>query len=443
MLNQAACLPPTITEGISSDELRQIWNGDGSGLFTGFTLFMDEGTLANLSAYWGVPATAAVQTVPAERLLDQVWGDGKSMAIVPFENLEPRWKVLLVDGISPLRRDFTVDSYALALPISLLGRPELTEAYRQALALPINRDPNKITVLAMTGVTALVRATAYAMEQKGLLYPARDIGGLLREADLVHISNEVPFASNCPFPNPVQKNVRFCSDVRYVKLLESIDTDIVELTGDHLQDWGAGATQYTLEMYRQRGWAYYGGGTNITEARQAITLEHNGNRLAFIGCNAKGLASAGVGRPGAAPCDFAWMSTQIEGLRNDGYLPIATFQHYEYYTYPPQGSQVRDFQRMASAGAVVVSGSQAHQPQGFGFHAQALIHYGLGNLFFDQYDVSLAARQGFIDRHIFYDGRHISTELLTHLFVDYARARPMTIKERENLLIKVFRASGW
>jgi len=67
----------------------------------------------------------------------------------------------------------------------------------------------------------------------------------------------------------------------------------------------------------------------------------------------------------------------------------------------------------------------------------------LGNLFFDQFDVSAGTRQGFIDRHIFYDGRHISTELLTIMFVDYARPRPMTPDERSALLEAVFSASGW
>ena len=379
----------------------------------------------------------------AEQILNQSWANGKAWGIVPFETLAPRWKVLMVDGHSPLRKGFDPAAYPLAAPISIAGPEDLAAAYRPALIPISNRDPQKITVLAMTGVTALVRATAFAMEQKGVLYPGRDIGEYLLEADLTHISNEVPFAENCPYPNPVQADVRFCSDPRYIKLLESVGTDIVELTGDHFQDWGTQAMHYTLGMYRERGWAYYGGGANLNEARQAITLEHNGNRLAFIGCNAKGLARAGANQPGAATCGFEFMREQIARLRSEGYMPIATFQHYEYYTYPPQGSQVLDFRQMAQAGAVVVSGSQAHQPQAFNFHAQALIHYGLGNLFFDQYDVSLAARQGFIDRHIFYDGRHISTELLTHLFVDYARARPMTTSERENLLIKVFRASGW
>jgi predicted nucleic acid-binding protein len=54
-----------------------------------------------------------------------------------------------------------------------------------------------LTVLAMTGVTALVRATASRMEAKGITYPARDIGDWLRQADVTHISNEVSFADAC------------------------------------------------------------------------------------------------------------------------------------------------------------------------------------------------------------------------------------------------------
>ena len=98
---------------------------------------------------------------------------------------------------------------------------------------------------------------------------------------------------------------------------------------------------------------------------------------------------------------------------------------------------------MAKAGAVIVSGSQAHQPQGMEFVNGAFVHYGLGNLFFDQYDVSPAARSAFIDRHIFYDGRFISTQLLTTVFVDYARPRAMNNAERKELLNAVFSASGW
>ena len=69
--------------------------------------------------------------------------------------------------------------------------------------------------------------------------------------------------------------------------------------------------------------------------------------------------------------------------------------------------------------------------------------YGLGNLFFDQIGVSEDTARALIARHTFYDGRHISTELFTIIFVDYARPRFMTLQERLVLLLKVFEGSGW
>jgi poly-gamma-glutamate synthesis protein (capsule biosynthesis protein) len=73
----------------------------------------------------------------------------------------------------------------------------------------------------------------------------------------------------------------------------------------------------------------------------------------------------------------------------------------------------------------------------------SFIHYGLGNLFFDQYGLCEACRQGTIDLHVFYDGRYISTELLPIEFVDYARSRPMTLEEEIDFFQILFGASGW
>jgi poly-gamma-glutamate synthesis protein (capsule biosynthesis protein) len=137
------------------------------------------------------------------------------------------------------------------------------------------------------------------------------------------------------------------------------------------------------------------------------------------------------------------MQNQIAQLRQEGYLPIATFQHQEYYTYPVKAEYWPDFTRMAEAGAVIVQGSQAHLPQNMEFDGDSFIHYGLGNLFFDQFNYLPETNDAFIDRHIFYDGRYIGTELLTIRFVDMARARPMTPDERSALLKVIFQASGW
>ena len=66
-----------------------------------------------------------------------------------------------------------------------------------------------------------MREIAYQMEVKGLDYPGQDIGDLLREADVLHVSDEVSFDPNCPPPNP-GKNRFYCSDPRYIELFERL-----------------------------------------------------------------------------------------------------------------------------------------------------------------------------------------------------------------------------
>ena len=426
---------PTIRDGIKGEELRALWQEDSE-----IKLLMAESTKKAFIVNWGEPSSKQVRTAKSDELLDLAWGAKNLWAIIPFEEIEPRWKVLSIDGQSPMHNDFVPENYPLKNSFSLTcGSP-------CPATLPLsNRDPEKLTVLMMTGVTALVRATAYKMEVEGLLYPARDIGDWLRDADITHISNEIPFASYCPYPNPNPDTQSFCSNPRYIELLEYIGMDVVELTGNHFKDQGSEATLYTLEMYNERGIPYYGGGKNLEDAHKPITLEHNGNKFVFIGCNPVGpdYAWARDDGPGAAPCDFDYMTKEIRELRAVGYLPIATFQHQEYYSPEIRPQQGYDFRLMADAGAVIVSGSQAHFSQAKEFYNGVFIDYGLGNLFFDQMHTADGTRNEFLDRHTFYGGRYLGVELLTALLEDYARPRPMTPAERTEFLTYIFDASGW
>ena len=441
---------PTIEDGVSFQDVRNAWQGIASGPFAGSPLVMDESTRQVFTALWGEPAPNAVAVRAPNLLAEYAWQSQPAWGIVPFEALEPRWKVLDIDGASPIHKEFDPGPYPLTVPISLIPNPGSGQAGTGAqsviaeIALT-NRDPDKMTTLVMTGVTALVRATADTMARKGNLYPAVDVRDILLEADITHVSNEVPFARDCPKPDPFQEGLKFCSNPKYLALLEDIDTDVMELTGDHFGDWGREAMRYTLDLYRESGIPYYGGGYNQEDGRKPLLIEHNGNKLAFIGCNAKGggYATARGPNPGAIDCKGDWMEPEIARLKAEGYLPIVTTQHFEYYTYDPMPKLIKDFRSWAEAGAEIISGSQAHQPHGFEYYKDAFIHYGLGNLFFDPLFLGVETDKAFIDRHVIYDGRHISTEPLVIKFIDLARPRPATEDERRELLQMVFEHSLW
>ncbi|MDZ4159724.1 MAG: CapA family protein [Anaerolineaceae bacterium] len=448
---------PTVEDGVTLVEALRTWRGEGGEAFGGRPLWMDSRTRQAFEAVWGKAADSGVRVVETSQLLQAAWEERPAWALVPFEALDPRWKALQIDGMSPLDRDLDLTRYPLTVHFGVVSGKLDAE-----IRLPLtNRDPQRMTALLMTGVTALVRATGAKMETHGMQYPAQDILAWFEAADLVHISNEVSFDADCPLANPYQKNLRFCSRNEYVELFTHIGADIVELTGNHLVDWRRESLVESLALYRQRGMQVYGAGTDLAEARRPLLVEHNGNRRGFLGCNPAGPPNvwANAQRAGAAACeDYGWIKEEIARLRSQGYLPVVTLQYHETYALAPTPYQVRDFPPLAEAGAVIVSGSQAHYPHGMTFVEDRLIHFGLGNLFFDQMftptglgtplfnpvDLPVAGtRLGFLDRHVFYDGRYISAQLLTTMLEDYAKPRPLTAEERAVLLRDTFRASGW
>lgn len=433
----------TVPDGLSSEELTSLWQGQSAAGFD--RLVLTETTAAALATILGDSNEVTVEILDSETLQSLALGSDPLLTILPFEQLTPEWKVLRIDGISPIDAEFDPEAYALSLSF------QLGDDAPASLVLPEgNYSPNQRTVLVMTGVTALTRATAYMMEIHGNTFPGTDIQDWLTSADLTHISNEVPFAENCPTPDPNQENLIFCSSPDRIELLEFVGTDIIELTGNHMLDYGVAAMNLTLEMYEEQGWIYYAGGWDLTDAQTPKKITHNGNKLAFIGCNPVGPTSdfATASQPGSAPCgDYGWILDAISDVMDEGYLPIVTLQYFEDYTAIPSSQMIVDFQALADAGAVVVNGSQAHTPKIMTFHNGAFIHYGLGNLFFDQMNVYYGetympnTRDEFIDRLVFYDNRLISVELLTAELEDYARPRPMSTTEREAFLNRIFSAT--
>lgn len=434
----------TIPDDVGQDDFARKWK-DGLAEFPAQGILVAPEDLAFLSSALGAPDPQSVKTVSAERLLQEAWRNPNTFAIIPFGEIRPEWKVISLDRINPIEKHFEAALYPLTIPFSMRCNGLLPA--ESSAGWITNRDPDRLTTIILTGTTAMVRGTAAFMETRGTLYPGTDVRGVLREADFLHISNEIPYSPQCPLPwlNPGQEKLRFCSAPKYNQLLEDIGADIIELTGDHLGDWGSEAMTFTLDLYQGLGWQYYGGGYSLQDGREPLLIEHHGNRFAFLGCNAKprGYATASPTSPGAVHCDFDYLKDQTRTLQAQGHVVIVTFQHIEYEAYIISPSLQEDFRAVADAGAQIVSGSQGHQPQGIEFYHGAFLHYGLGNLFFDQYELSGAGRQAFMDRHVFYAGKHISTELLTNMFTDLAHSRPMTADERQDLLRTIFGVSLW
>ena len=423
---------PSRRANIDSTLLQAIAAGENNG-----SLVLAEDTAERLRAQ-GIPLNEQIRTVPTGALYNTLWRDRTLFTLLPFDRLMPRYRVLNIDELHPLDHD--LDTYPFAF-----GSPEP------------NYQPERLTRLLMSGVTALARGTIPALDANGVEWAASGIRDYVNRADFFHTSNEVSMVPGCPQPTAGERlggPTSFCGKREHFELFPLLGLDIVELSGNHNNDFGYDAYRDTLDWYAERGIMTVGGGETMAGARRPLLLEHNGNRVALVSCNWVGpyyalvsedASSLGGARPGAAFCDLDWLRDLLPRLREDNDLVVLTVQYFEFDEYVPRAQQRNDFRLLANLGADVVLGTQAHFPQTYEFFApaadrEAFIHYGLGNLFFDQQ--FFAGVRFFMDQLFIYDGRLLTVDVFTGIIEEQGRPRPMTPDERDNFLFLMFNQYG-
>ena len=434
----------TVRDDVSLDELRQRWLGAAEA----GPLAVTEDAAALLAAVFGPGAPTVVARDALRLTLESTPG---GLGILPFDQLDPGYKVLTVDGVNVLSNRFRPESYPLAVALSVEGTGgSVVEPLLAGAVQPTtNRDASKLTQLIMTGVTAMSRVTALKMDQKGYDYPARVISDVFSAADITHISNEVPFLDDC-VANPTENNLILCSDTEYWAALAALGTDIVGLSGNHVNDFGRAGAQRSIQWYRDNGIPIYGSGMNVDEACAPLLWKHNGNTFAFIAALAFDPPGAWASEDQPGACYYYTNKERILALVQQLAAQVdvvaVELQHTETYEPYPIASQIAEFRELRAAGADIVTGVQSHVPQaqepygGTDPGGPGMITYGLGNLFFDQM-WSWQTRTELAARHTIYAGRPLNTELLTMVLEDFAQPRWATPEERADILQRIFDAA--
>jgi poly-gamma-glutamate synthesis protein (capsule biosynthesis protein) len=430
----------TIEDDIALDEVRSRWQGGGA-------VFTTQEGLGLLPAILG-EAGDGVSAVDGAEMIARLEENRDAIGILPFDGLDPRFKVLTVDGANLLSNQLEAGTWPLVAEVHVSGEGAGTVAAALAPAIGAwtNRDPSAMTQLVMTGVTAMARGTAEAMEREGFTYPAEIIGPELATADITHVSNEIPFIDGCEVRN-FEDNLVLCSDLPYWQALELMGTDIVGLSGNHVNDFGRDGARQSLTWYRENNIPIYGSGFNTEEACAPLLWEHNGNTFAFLAALAFDPVSAQAtdSEPGA--CYFydnkERIIRSIESLSEAVDVVAVELQYEETYVPYPTPNQVDEFRELRAAGADLVTGVQSHVPQAQEPYGRGeaggpgMISYGLGNLFFDQM-WSWETRSELYVRHTIYNGEIISSEILTGVLEDFAQPRWATPEERADILSTIY-----
>lgn len=432
-------------------DLQSMWQGEPL-TYTAIAVLSD--TLPALMQVLGPPGALITAQETITDLLSVVWHSHSTLAIVPFDQLVPRLAVFAIDGQNPVENAVHFDprNYPLTATVYLhennnaTSEAELRQARLLLAQLPqSNRQPEHLTVIAMTGVTAMARMMGGQMDELGSDWPAEVVGPELASADLTVFSNEVAFSPDCE-TTASPEILLFCSKPEYWTTLEKSGVDLISLTGNHVNDWGRQSLSWTLDFYQKKQVTVYGGGSNAEEAVQPRIVVNHGNRIAFLGSNSVGPYNAWASEslPGAARFDFGQAAQMIQQARQDEQADVIFYdlQYLESYNPWPLLDQRNTFNMLLRDGADVVTGVQSHVPQAFEFTDGRLILFGLGNLYFDQM-WGEATRQSLIVKHTIYEGRHISSQILVTILYDYGQPRWASTEERAQILQRLFAASYW
>ncbi len=398
-----------------------------------------------------------VEIAKSDDLVSTLKESEKYISFVPYEELNEAFKVLPLDG----KYCLTDTSGCLSVGYKLVEEKDsefVSRIINHNMKLKYGKnksvDTASIVKINMSGVVAMSRGLASKIDSsKDYSYPARDLGEFLSNADLTHVSNEASFVKGCTG----YTGMRFCSKPEYVETLVASGVDIVELTGNHNNDYGSTNNKSTIEKYIELGWGHFGGGLNKEDASKVLYKEVKGNLLAFVGYNwydtmYGSSALAGDTTAGANSYSVEKLTRDIKEAKDKGAFVIVTFQFQECYSYPkgdviypvcykPLSSpdQKKVFRQAIDLGANIVVGTQAHQPQTYETYNEGIIFYGLGNLYFDQ-DEWIGTRQGII-LSLFISENDLKQVVITPTIIDSALIPKVAGKTDSNLLLNLLKSA--
>jgi enterochelin esterase-like enzyme len=427
---------PSRTYTMTSEQINAVFAGEYDP-----KLIVSTDTAARLIAQ-GVQLNPQTEQNTPEEVNKTLWRDRARYALLPFEEITQRLRVVWIDEQNPL--------------LGLVGATQSATPYPFAFASTTpNFEPPKLTRVMLSGVTAMARRLNPVLDANGMEWAAKEIAPITQRADFFHTSNEVSFVPSCPQAMDGQSMLggggSFCSKPEYFDIFPLLGLDIVELSGNHNNDYGYQAYLDNLAWYRDNNIATVGGGETVDNARRPLIIDHNSNSIAWVTCNFVGPYYALVNeegsdpRPGAAACDREWLSATLPALNVDHDLVILTVQYLEHDLYTPTVAQENDFRFWADLGADVVVGTQAHFPQGYEFTPiasgrEAFLHYGLGNFLFDQ--DWFAGERFFLDELYVYDGALQFVDVYMGIAAEMGRPRLMTPDERLNFWVVMFEQNG-
>jgi poly-gamma-glutamate capsule biosynthesis protein CapA/YwtB (metallophosphatase superfamily) len=174
----------------------------------------------------------------------------------------------------------------------------------------------------------------------------------------------------------------------------------VSLANNHSGDWGKHGFLTELELLRETGIPYFGGGANAGEAHRPLVLTAAGRRVALLGYNdfPPRRFAAGPSTPGTAWLIEKDAVRDIEQARKLADF-VVLFVHWGEDLEPTVTAQQKALAHaLIDAGADAIIGGHPHLTQDEEWYKDKPIVYSIGNFVFDYYPYDPAVWKAWIVR---------------------------------------------
>lgn len=209
---------------------------------------------------------------------------------------------------------------------------------------------------------------------------------IMQDADIMCLNNEFTFSNNGTPMNG--KMYTFRAKPERVSVLQDMGVDIVQLSNNHVYDYGKQALLDTFTTLEDAGIDYFGAGHNLEEAMKPIYYTLDDKVVAFVGASRaekyKMTPQATETEPGILRCYDTELFLQViaEADENADFV-IAVVHWGTEYSYDLEEVQLTTGKAYLDAGADVIIGGHSHCLQGMEYYDEKPIIYSLGNYWFN------------------------------------------------------------
>ena len=276
------------------------------------------------------------------------------------------------------------------------------------------------TTLLFGGDVMLARTVEQKMiKNADWTLPFLEIAEQFSQADISFINLESPFLDGGN-STPVDSLV-FRALPDSIEGLVLAGIDVVTLANNHFANQGTAGMKQTMELLNDRDIAYCGAGQNSQQSHQAVIIERNGLKFAYLGYAYPDSNLATATKMGVNNMNLEQMTADVQEAAQMADLVIVSMHAGAEYVYTPNQKQV-DFARAAvSAGADLIIGHHPHVVQTYEQYQEGHIFYSLGNLVFDQ-DWSEPTTEGVVAKVILENQKIKTIEFLPIKTIDYHQA---------------------